>query len=505
MKNINKLISNFGSVLTSLVVVLTFSSCNEWDDHYEQQDTRLDSDIITVLSEDANYSTFLSLLAQTEYKDFLKTSQAYTVWAPNNDALAQVSDDVLNDPDLLKQFVENHFSRNSFNSSSIDSVIYVKMFNNKYIGFSNETGSITFGGVDMIEKDILAANGIVHKIGSPLTVKPNIWTYLNDNSEDFVSLMEYFNQFNETVFDEANSVVTGRNTLGQEVYDSIFKVSNKRFDSIGDLSSEEERYTFIGLSDPVYNDVYNSLKDFYQYPVEDSIKSATDEAIFSNLNFLKIEPESYGTDLTTTRGNEVVINSGDIAEDIELSNGNLLKMNQYNLEPKKVVYKPVRYEIENIERREIGALTDFTIASKYDRFASGRFTNVIDLLESPDGSDGNNYFEIAFENVLSASYKINLKFSSVGATQQTKLKFEFSYVDADKNVVVDVIDPITVSHLEEGEINIGGTYDIPVYINEENDNEYYVKLKVIVDVSDAETILYDRRFGMDYAELVPVD
>ncbi|ANW95408.1 hypothetical protein AXE80_03545 [Wenyingzhuangia fucanilytica] len=488
------------------MVVIAVSSCNSWDDHYEQLDTRLESDIITVLSEDSNYSTFLSLLQQTDYKDFLKTSQAYTVWAPNNAALAQVSDDILNDPDMLKQLVENHISRNSYNSSNLDTPLFVKMFNNKYIEFTNAGGSTSFGGVELIEKDVLTANGILHKIGTTLTVRPNIWAYLNENSDDFLSLMEYFNQFNETVFDEPNSVRVGRNSLGQIVYDSVFKTSNKRFDSIGDLSSEEERFTFIGLTDAVYTDVFNSLKGYFQYPVEDSIKSVTDKVIFNNLNFPVIDSDELdGTELLTTTDNLVTINKASIAEEHELSNGNLFVMNQYDLAPKNVAYKPVRYEIENIERREIGSLVDLTISSRFNSLASGGFTNVVDLLNSPDGNDGNNYFEVAFENVLSASYTINLKFTPVGAPQQTKLKFEFSYVDENKNTVVDEIDAITVSHLEDGIISIGGTYDIPVYINEENDNEYSVKLKVIVDVSDAETILYSRRFGIDYAELVPVD
>ena len=107
--------------------------------------------------------------------------------------------------------------------------------------------------------------------------------------------------------------------------------------------------------------------------------------------------------------------------------------------------------------------------------------------------------------MLSASYNIQLRFTPVGASQETKLRFEFSYTDADKNVIVHEIGPLIVSNLEDGVIPIGDTYDIPVFINEEVDNEYFVKLKVIVDVSEPELLLYDRKFGLDFIVLTPVE
>ena len=507
MNKKNNLIISLSRICAVLAILLTFSCKDEAiDDHYGQEDQRLESSILEVLSNDPNYTTFVTLVEQTGYQELLSSSQAFTVWAPNNEALALLSADVINDSDALTELIGNHISRFSYNSTINENSVLVKMLNDKYIEFVNINGEVSFGDVDVLEKDVLASNGILHRVASVLNVKSNIWGFLNDNEDQFPIMMEYFSQYNETVFDEAKSVKTGTNTLGQTVYDSIFSSSNTQFKTIGDLSSEEERFTFIGLTDAAYAGVYNRFKEFYQYPVEDSVKSNTDKIIFSNLTFPNLEIEDLDGTLTeNTIENEVLIEAGSVVENEALSNGNVFVVNTLNYDAKNVIYKPVLYEIEDNKRRTIGSLTDLTVVQRFQEIASGKFTNTISLLQNPDATESNNYFEFAFSNVLSASYNINLKFTPVGAEQSVKLKFAFSYVDADKNTIVHEIEPIVVSNLEEGIIQIGDTYDIPVFINEETDNDYFVKLKVIIDVSEPELLLYDRKFGLDYAELTPVE
>ena len=507
MNNKHNFIINFGRLCAVLVILVAFSCKDDaMDEHYGQEDQGLESSILETLSSDANYSTFLELVEQAGFLELLSSSQAFTVWAPNNEALALVSADVLNDPDALTQFVGNHISRFSYGSTINESPLFVKMLNDKSIEFSNINGEVTFGDVDLLEADVLTSNGIVHKIAGVLEVKPNIWGFLNENADQFPDVMAYFSPFNETLFDEVKSVKTGTNSLGQTVYDSIFSLSNTQFKTIGDLSSEEERFTFIGLTDVAYTGIYDNFKEYYQYPVEDSVKSNTDRTIFNNLTFPAVDLSDLdGSLVTNTVGNSVLLEPATVTTDEALSNGNVFVVNALNYDAKNVMYKPIRYEVEDNKRRHIGALTDFTVVQKYQDVASGKFTNIVSLLANPDGNNGNDYFEVSFSNVLSASYNINLKFSAIGAAQNTQLKFEFSYVDASGNTVVNNIDSMVISNLEEGIITIGDTYDIPVFINEEIDNEYTVKLKIIIDVSEPELILYDRKFGLDYVELTPVE
>jgi len=133
----------------------------------------------------------------------------------------------------------------------------------------------------------------------------------------------------------------------------------------------------------------------------------------------------------------------------------------------------------------------------------------VELKANPDDEETNNYFEISFSNVLSAAYNIYIKFAPAGAIKDTKLRFVFSYVDnpdgGGTKEVVHEIPAKVVGAFENGLIKIGGTYSIPVYVGSAKSNPYYVKLKVIIDVSEAELVLFDRKFGIDYIELVPAE
>ncbi|PQV48951.1 putative surface protein with fasciclin (FAS1) repeats [Jejuia pallidilutea] len=506
MKNRNNTIVNFGLIML-LICLFTAIGCKDdaWDDHYEQLDSRLENNILSILSEDSNYSTFVQYLNQTGYNEELASAQAYTVWAPNNAAFEQVPTAILNDPDLLKQLIGNHISLFSYNTAHNDEVL-VKMFNDKYVEFINTNGDSSFGGVNLVEKDILASNGVLHTINEVIDVNPNIWGYLNDNVERYPKLMAYLSQFNETAFDEANSVKIGTNTLGQPVYDSIYTTTNTYFKTIGDLSSEEERFSFIGLTDDAYESIFDIFDDYYNHPLVDSVKNKTEKTIFRNLNFPQVDPDNLnGTTITSTTGSEVMLDPSLIVENIELSNGNVFVVNELDFDPRGVIYKPIRYEIENTEKRTTGSLTDFSIQKRYDITASEEFTNEITLLENPTPGDTNNFFEITFSNVLAASYKLNLKFTPVGATQDTKLKFQFSYIRSNFRPTIEEIGPIVVSNLEDGVVTIGDTFDFSFYATGQEDDYFFVKLKVIVDVSEPELLLYDRRFGIDYAELVPTE
>ena len=179
-------------------------------------------------------------------------------------------------------------------------------------------------------------------------------------------------------------------------------------------------------------------------------------------------------------------------------------MNSLSLNPKDIFYKPVRFELEETVGRKIGKTSDFSIQKIYSSSASGGFINSVLLSKDPDSKNTNDYFEISFSNVLSSQYDIYIKFAQVGASKSTKLKYVLSYTNFDGTTTTVNIAGGLVSNTEDTRVKIGDTYNFPVYVNSLDDKTYSVKFKVIVDVSSAELILYDRNFGIDYIELVPV-
>lgn len=504
MKNINKfaLTCTLGVLLSLLII-----GCNDdtWDNHYKSNDARLESSLMDVLSEDTDLTGFVSLLKQTGNDTVLAYSQAHTVWAPTNEALESLPDEILNDEFALQKFVDNHIGRFSYNTSSVYEPVFVKMLNNKYIEFKTEGGEFLFGDVSVIEKDMLANNGIVHKINDILAVNANIWGELNVRESEFPVMMDYLKQFNKIVFDEANSVVIGRNSLGQNVYDSIFVESNSYFDIIGELDSEERRYTTVGLTDEAYTAIYDDFKGYFFHPVADSVVYSTNKLIFDNINFPPFEIEDMGDFLTTTTGNNVKIDPSNILEDTPLSNGNLLVVSELGYDPRDLVYKSSRYEIENDANRTIGSIDDLVITKRYDESASNNFYNVVSLVNAPNSSASNNYFEVSFSDVAVGEYEIKVKFRPVGASQQTKLNFEFYAPFSSGFVFAKKIGPLVISNTQEEVMTIGEPYITRVYVGDASHTNHAVRLRIKVDVTDPELVLYDRTFGIDYVELVPVE
>lgn len=490
-----------------LAVSLVFctSACDDEisDDHFYQSDNALNSNLNALIANDSDLSTFYTLLKETGYDKILDQPQAYTVWAPTNEALANVSTDILTNPEMLLELIGNHISRYSYTSKDIGSEgLLVKMFNDKYVPNSIENGTVYFDNVEVIEGDLLTNNGILHKIGDVVDVKSNIWTYLNESGE-YPTMVDYMTQFESIDFDASVSTIIGQNTLGKNVYDSIFVTNNSYFDVIGDLNSEEERFTFVTLTDEVYATAYDSYKEYFQHPNEDVVKSAVDSTLFTNLNSDEFGDDELNNTITNTVGNSVIVNSSSVDENVKLSNGNVLKVNNFDVTPEDLIYNPIRFEVENSYNRKIGDASVLTVKKKYDLTASGLFTNKVSLIENPNAKETNNYFEVAFTNVLSADYDIYIKFSPINALQDTKLKFEFSYKNSDGETITNAIESMVVSKDEVGRIKIGDTYSNPVYVND-TENTYFAKLKVFIDVSEAELVLYNRSFGIDYIELSPV-
>ncbi|MGQ1786072.1 MULTISPECIES: fasciclin domain-containing protein [unclassified Saccharicrinis] len=491
--------------LLALLVIFALSACEseQWDDHYEQSDSRLNTDLLALIKADSELSTFADLLSQTGLDEVLSQNQAFTVWAPVNEAFTNVPQEILDDPERLKALIGNHISMYSFASTSKIEDGLVKVLNNKYIEYINEDGTSSFSGVDVTSNDNLCSNGILHKISDVALVRENIWSYFT-NSDDFPGMKEFLTQYNVTLFDKDNSVVTGTNSLGQTVYDSVFVESNTYFDVIGNLNSEEERYSLVALTDVVYNDAYSQISSFYTHPDDDVVTTNTEQTIYNNLNFPWMDTDLMtGEYVTNTFGNMIYVDQSVLSNEVELSNGSILIPDSYTFDVNDLIYKPVRYEVEDTERRDVGSLSDFSINKKYDITASGDFTNKV-MFVGESLNEDNNYFEVAFSNVLSAKYDLYIKYSPVGATKETQLKFEVTVNGPDGKTVYDIPTEV-INNYSEARVKIGDTYDIPVFVDDNAKNSYYVKVKVIMDVEDAAIVLYDRMVGIDYIELVPAE
>src|SRR5690606_5921626 len=126
-------------------------------------------------------SKFVQLLEETGYDKEIVSSKTYTVWAPSNNAIDAVSDEILKDPAALKRFVGFHIANQSYFANKIhpDSVLRIVTLSGKALKFTRQQVE----GVDLVEGDVLTSNGVFHVLSEPLVPKSNIWETYQDLSD----------------------------------------------------------------------------------------------------------------------------------------------------------------------------------------------------------------------------------------------------------------------------------------------------------------------------------
>ena len=123
---------------------LTLASCSDWDDHYSATPQSGES-LWTTLSQNSELSHFTKVLQACGYDAALKSSQVFTVFAPNNSHFsAEQADSVIalyqaekargikNDDNMaIKEFVQNHIALYNYSTATAGSDS-VTMINGKY-------------------------------------------------------------------------------------------------------------------------------------------------------------------------------------------------------------------------------------------------------------------------------------------------------------------------------------------------------------------------------------
>ena len=114
------------TVLFTVLALILYSCHQSWEDHYKtQNEALLEKKLMELINEQSDLSLFASMLKKSGYDKVLSANQAYTVWAPDNDALASVD---TSDMDDVNKIVRNHIARFSYPSSGVQNVA-VSMLN----------------------------------------------------------------------------------------------------------------------------------------------------------------------------------------------------------------------------------------------------------------------------------------------------------------------------------------------------------------------------------------
>jgi hypothetical protein len=246
-------------VIFSLATIF-FSCSDDWNNHYSEVtlSNKSDKNLYEFIKSRDNLTKFTKLLETSGYDSLLKQSQAFTVWAPNDEALSAID---VSDKSLALQIVKNSIARYSYTTSGITTRV-VPMLNKKLIPLQKSDNGYAFNEEVISEPDLGAANGILHVTSNYVPYKMNIWEFIN-NTTGLDSLKQYANSLDKLELDTAASFLNG------VFVDSVFKVTNKLLDNLGSLNVEDSIYTALLLDNTAWKAGYDKVFPYYKTTLAD--------------------------------------------------------------------------------------------------------------------------------------------------------------------------------------------------------------------------------------------
>lgn len=319
LKLINKKL--FVGILTIALV-----SCSDpWSERENNGDNNLNLSLDEAIANTAETSKFSALLVQSGYDEILSESKTYTVFAPTNEAMALVDASLLDTPEEVISFVQNHIALTAYSSVRDKASEKIKMLTNKYLLFS---GTSSIGDATIVTADKYAANGVFHVINKAQSTRPNIWQYVNSLSSTS-AMSQYLLSLTELNIYPADSIAK-LNPIPGIYADSL---TNSYLRNVYNLNNEINSYTLFLMEDEGYNQEVSKLKP---YLVKNSVaRTDTYSSYFTTRDMVfpkAYMPNELPTVLTTRFGVNVPIDKTQIVgEPIVLSNGIIYRMKKMDV------------------------------------------------------------------------------------------------------------------------------------------------------------------------------
>lgn len=331
------------------------SGCNKTiDDQTAITDPSLNKDLMELISEKAELSTFAGYLKQTGYDAVIASSRTYTVFAPGNAELATLDAAVKNDAAKLKQFIGNHIATQVYSTKDVTSTTRILMANGKYLSMNGTA----IGSSLITTKDQYAANGLLQQVDKMLPALENTWDFVA-GSQSPANQKAFMLSLFRNVFDATNAIVIGINqTTGDPIYqagtDSIF--TNLLWNKVADLRDEKKQFTLFMMQDAAWDADQARFAPYYVTNTADSNKLVTGWNVLRDLAVDTLyEPGSIPDTITSKFGTRVPIERSAIVNTIRTSNGIVYIMSRINVQPssklKTIVIEGENYNSTSHDRR----------------------------------------------------------------------------------------------------------------------------------------------------------
>lgn len=368
----------------AVAATLAFGACSDdWDEHYDVQQIGNGGTLWEAIAADADLSNFAMVLDSCDYVNSLNGSQVFTVFAPTNSGLSEqealdwiaaykkdkaagVKDD---ENKALKEFIRNHITlyNHSVSSASSDTL---DMLNGKRLPFS----ASEFSGQAFTSYNQRYSNGILFKLDGSAKFFHNIFEYLAADP-DLDSVANFLYRYNDYRFVPEMSVEGGIEN-GQTWYlDSVEVLRNEMLTQYlqGLINNEDSIYRMVVPTNSEWARMVAEYEPYFNYP--DNVEKR-DSLIYTNARLAILEGTVFSQSVNPSWQDSAVSTNSipyymrkyqygssdmdyylyrnpysaggafDGTEEIDCSNGKLLKAAQWNIDKTQTFCKTILAEGE---------------------------------------------------------------------------------------------------------------------------------------------------------------
>ncbi|MBW4557989.1 MAG: fasciclin domain-containing protein [Trichormus sp. ATA11-4-KO1] len=130
------------------------------------------ADIVETAVNTGNFNTLLKAAETAQVIDTLKSSGTFTVFAPTDEAFAQLPegtlDSLLQDIPKLKKILMYHIAFGDVRSDDLEQIEEAGTLEGSVVAIDFHHGVIKVNDANVLETDILADNGVIHIIDAVL-------------------------------------------------------------------------------------------------------------------------------------------------------------------------------------------------------------------------------------------------------------------------------------------------------------------------------------------------
>jgi uncharacterized surface protein with fasciclin (FAS1) repeats len=375
MRRIFKYIRRSFIVWLIIIGIALSDSCNlndKWEDYYEDAPGQSKVNVLTLIKENENFSSFYEALIGYGFEDMLTKNQYLTVFVPSNsafDGLASYTEDEWKKIIGFHIIYTNLYSRD-FKDKDLLTTIgkFLKMRSAESGGFSISGANINMGNVDLY-----CQNGVIHEIDRVLVPKPNVYEYIMQLDTSFSIFKNYFQSMDVKSIDFEKSIRIGVNDNGDAVYDTVWKTENYFLDNIAELNNETEEFTgFIPRNQDV-TDALNSISGYFgdvSEMDEETYNQVLDISFNGCFTDNKYTADILPDTIISVTGKKVGTSDLNFLQsDLEVSNGIIHVLDGMSI-PKSFFLLPITIECDRKENRRVSNTT-----YKIDQLSDSRATN----------------------------------------------------------------------------------------------------------------------------------